>query len=185
MGSWIRTSWGLVVNGLIKGEIEKPSAQFPGLIVMSHWLGEVWIWIRDGSVAYHYLFVSPSTISFMTWLLGSCTPSVQRIACKAVKALSTCHLSVNACRWKPVVFLSHLIKCSSFPRSPRVFLVVSLSRTWGVRWNVCEAVRRNLVVGISLVTFRASSFVFCCDFRLPSSFSMADSFSITMRSWPS
>jgi hypothetical protein len=25
-----------VVNGLIKGEIEKPSAQFLGLIVMSH-----------------------------------------------------------------------------------------------------------------------------------------------------
>jgi hypothetical protein len=26
-----------VVNGLIKGEIEKPSGQFLGLIVMSHW----------------------------------------------------------------------------------------------------------------------------------------------------
>jgi hypothetical protein len=29
-----------VVNGLIKGEIEKPSGQFLGLIVMSHRLGE-------------------------------------------------------------------------------------------------------------------------------------------------
>jgi hypothetical protein len=39
-----------VINGLIKGEIEKPSGQFLGLIVMSHWLGEVWIQIRDISV---------------------------------------------------------------------------------------------------------------------------------------
>jgi hypothetical protein len=40
----------LVVNGLINGEIEKPSGQFIGLIVMSHWLGEVWIRIRDSFV---------------------------------------------------------------------------------------------------------------------------------------
>jgi hypothetical protein len=32
-----------VVNRLIKGEIEKPGGQFLGLIVMSHWNGEVWI----------------------------------------------------------------------------------------------------------------------------------------------
>jgi hypothetical protein len=30
-----------VINGLIKGGIEKPSGQFLGLIVMSHSLGEV------------------------------------------------------------------------------------------------------------------------------------------------
>jgi hypothetical protein len=38
MGSWIRTSnfVSFVVNGLIKGEIEKPSGLFLGLIVMSH-----------------------------------------------------------------------------------------------------------------------------------------------------
>jgi ABC-type multidrug transport system permease subunit len=36
-----------VVNGLIKGEIEKSSGQFLGLIVMSHWLGEVWIRIQN------------------------------------------------------------------------------------------------------------------------------------------
>jgi hypothetical protein len=30
-----------VINELIKGEIEKPSGQFHGLIVMSHSLGEV------------------------------------------------------------------------------------------------------------------------------------------------
>jgi hypothetical protein len=30
-----------VVNGLIKGEIKKPSDQFLGLIVMSHLLDEV------------------------------------------------------------------------------------------------------------------------------------------------
>jgi hypothetical protein len=43
MGSWIQTSNFVlfVVNGLIKGEIEKPSGQFLGLIVMSHLLDEV------------------------------------------------------------------------------------------------------------------------------------------------
>jgi hypothetical protein len=30
-----------IVNGLIKGEIDKPSDTFLGLIVMSHLLGEV------------------------------------------------------------------------------------------------------------------------------------------------
>jgi hypothetical protein len=52
MGSWIRASnfMPFVVNGLIKEEIEKPSGHFLGLIVMSHWLGKVWIRIRDGSV---------------------------------------------------------------------------------------------------------------------------------------
>jgi hypothetical protein len=30
-----------IVNGPIKGEIEKPSDQLLGLIVMSHWLAEV------------------------------------------------------------------------------------------------------------------------------------------------
>ncbi len=43
-----------VVNGLIKGEIEKPSGQFLGLIVMSHWLGEVWIQIRDSFVLFFF-----------------------------------------------------------------------------------------------------------------------------------
>jgi hypothetical protein len=33
-----------VVNGLIKGENEKPRCQFFGLTVMSHWLNDVWIW---------------------------------------------------------------------------------------------------------------------------------------------
>jgi hypothetical protein len=40
-----------------------------------------------------------------------------------------------------------------------------LSRTWGVRWNVCEAIRLILIVGVLLVTFRASSFVFRYNFR--------------------
>jgi hypothetical protein len=39
-----------VVNGLIKGEIEKPSGPFLDLIVMSHWLGDVWIQIWDSFV---------------------------------------------------------------------------------------------------------------------------------------
>jgi hypothetical protein len=33
--------YAFVVNGLIKGEIEKSSDQFLGLILMSHCLGEV------------------------------------------------------------------------------------------------------------------------------------------------
>jgi hypothetical protein len=43
IGSWIRNSKFVpfVVNGLIKGEIEKLSGQFLDLIVMSHSLGEV------------------------------------------------------------------------------------------------------------------------------------------------
>jgi hypothetical protein len=36
-----------VINELIKGEIEKLSGQFLGLIMMSHWLGELWIRIQD------------------------------------------------------------------------------------------------------------------------------------------
>jgi hypothetical protein len=52
MGSWIQTSNFMlfVINGLIKGEIEKLSGQFLGLIVMCHWLVEVWIQIWDISV---------------------------------------------------------------------------------------------------------------------------------------
>jgi hypothetical protein len=47
-----------VVNGLIKGEIEKPSGQFLVLIVMSHWLGDVWIQIWDSFVLFFFYFVS-------------------------------------------------------------------------------------------------------------------------------
>jgi hypothetical protein len=43
-----------IVNGLIMGEIEKPSGQFLGLIVMSHWLGKIWIQIRD---SFHFIFL--------------------------------------------------------------------------------------------------------------------------------
>jgi hypothetical protein len=43
-----------VVNGLIKGEIEKPSGPVLGLIVMSHWLSEVWIQIRDNFVLFFF-----------------------------------------------------------------------------------------------------------------------------------
>jgi hypothetical protein len=46
MGFWIQTLnfVPFVINGLIKGEIEKLSGQFLGLSVMSHWLDDVWIW---------------------------------------------------------------------------------------------------------------------------------------------
>jgi hypothetical protein len=44
-----------IVNGL-KGEIEKASGQFLGLIVMSHWLGEVWIRIWDSFVLFFFYF---------------------------------------------------------------------------------------------------------------------------------
>jgi hypothetical protein len=43
-----------VINGLIKGDIEKPSGPFLGLIVMSHWLGEVWIQIRNSLVLFSF-----------------------------------------------------------------------------------------------------------------------------------
>jgi hypothetical protein len=79
---------------------------------------------------------------------------------------SSSQLCVDACRWILVLLLSHRIKGSTFPYSPCASLVVSLSHTWDVRWNVCETVRLILVVGVSLVTFRASIFVFHCDFRL-------------------
>jgi hypothetical protein len=36
LGFELQTLLAFVVNGLIKGEIEKPSDQFLGLIVMSH-----------------------------------------------------------------------------------------------------------------------------------------------------
>jgi hypothetical protein len=47
-----------VVNRLIKGKIEKPSGLFLGLIVMSHWLGVVWIWIQDITVVLPLFLVS-------------------------------------------------------------------------------------------------------------------------------
>jgi hypothetical protein len=49
MGSWFQTSNFVlfIVNGLMKGEIEKPSGQLFGLIVMSNWLDDVWIRIQD------------------------------------------------------------------------------------------------------------------------------------------
>jgi hypothetical protein len=42
------------VNVLIKGEIEKPSGQFHGLIVMNYWLGDVWIWIGDSVILFFF-----------------------------------------------------------------------------------------------------------------------------------
>jgi hypothetical protein len=53
-----------VVNGLIKGEIEKPSGLFLGLIVMSHWLGEVWIRIRDSFVLFFFYLCFVQRIAF-------------------------------------------------------------------------------------------------------------------------
>jgi hypothetical protein len=47
-----------VINRLIKWEIEKPSDQFLGLIVMSHWLGDVLVRIRDITVVLPLFFVS-------------------------------------------------------------------------------------------------------------------------------
>jgi hypothetical protein len=53
-----------VVNGLIKGEIEKPSGQFFGLIVMSYWLDEVWIQIRDRFVLFFFYHCFVRRIAF-------------------------------------------------------------------------------------------------------------------------
>jgi hypothetical protein len=60
MGFWIWTSNFVlfVVNGLIKGESEKVGGQLLGLIVMSHWLGEVWIQIWDSFDGFTFILVS-------------------------------------------------------------------------------------------------------------------------------
>jgi hypothetical protein len=52
------------VNGLIKGEIENPSGQFLGLIVMSHWLCEVWIRIRDSFIFFFFYLCFIRRITF-------------------------------------------------------------------------------------------------------------------------
>jgi hypothetical protein len=67
-----------VVNGLIKGEIEKPSGQFLGLIVMSHWLSEVWIRIWDSFVLFflYLCFVGESRL-----LVSWCADGRCDIAC--------------------------------------------------------------------------------------------------------
>jgi hypothetical protein len=53
-----------VVNWLIKGEIEKPSGQFLGLIVMSHWLSDVWIQIRDSFILFFFYLCFVQRIAF-------------------------------------------------------------------------------------------------------------------------
>jgi hypothetical protein len=51
---------------------EKPSGQFLGLIVMSHWLGEVWIWIRDSSFCFSFIFLSfGESRLLVSWCAGS------------------------------------------------------------------------------------------------------------------
>jgi hypothetical protein len=60
-GSW--RSWE-VFQAMPRGRwlCEKPSGQFLGLIVMSHWLGEVWIQIRDSFVFVLSLFRSENHV---------------------------------------------------------------------------------------------------------------------------
>jgi hypothetical protein len=53
-----------VVNGLIKGEIEKPSGPLLGLIVMSHWLGEIWIRIWDSFILFFFYLCFVRRITF-------------------------------------------------------------------------------------------------------------------------
>jgi hypothetical protein len=47
-------SWAAVLRNLS----EKPIGQFLGLIVMSHWLGEIWIWIQNSFVCFTFIFIS-------------------------------------------------------------------------------------------------------------------------------
>jgi hypothetical protein len=50
---------------------EQPSSQFLGLILMSHWLGEVWIWIWDISVVLPLFFVSlENHVLLVSWCVG-------------------------------------------------------------------------------------------------------------------
>jgi hypothetical protein len=53
-----------IVNGLIKEDIEKLSGQFLGLIVMSHWLGEVWIQIQHSFILFFFYFCFVWRITF-------------------------------------------------------------------------------------------------------------------------
>jgi hypothetical protein len=53
-----------IVNELIKGKIEKPSGQFLGLIVMSHWLGEVWSRIQDSFILFFFYLCLIRRITF-------------------------------------------------------------------------------------------------------------------------
>jgi hypothetical protein len=56
--TWMITSCSIFSKAFSKSSFsEKPSGQFLCLIVMSHWLGDVWIWIRDGSVVLPLSFV--------------------------------------------------------------------------------------------------------------------------------
>jgi hypothetical protein len=50
---------------------EKPSGPFLGSIVMSHWLGEVWIWIRDSFILFFFYlcFVVESRL-LVSWCAG-------------------------------------------------------------------------------------------------------------------
>jgi hypothetical protein len=69
--SWLQNSNFVlfVINVLINGEIEKPSGQYLGLIVMSHWLVMVWIRIRDISVVLPYYSCGESCL-LVSWCVG-------------------------------------------------------------------------------------------------------------------
>jgi hypothetical protein len=54
--------YAFIVNGLIKGEFGKPSGPLLRLIVISHWLGEVWIRIWDSFVFLLPLFHSENHV---------------------------------------------------------------------------------------------------------------------------
>jgi hypothetical protein len=61
-----------VVNGLIKGDIEKSSGQFICFSVMSHWHVEFWIWIRDIFVVlYFYLYLCGESRLLVSWCVSS------------------------------------------------------------------------------------------------------------------
>jgi hypothetical protein len=49
---WFNRDWHLEICDSL---CEKPSGQFLGLIVMSHWLGEVWIQIQDSFILFFFL----------------------------------------------------------------------------------------------------------------------------------
>jgi hypothetical protein len=69
-----------VINGLIKGEIEKPSGQFLGLIVMSHWPDDVWIRIHDNFVLFSFIFVSfGESCLLISWCVGVAWCAARRI----------------------------------------------------------------------------------------------------------
>jgi hypothetical protein len=141
------------------------------------------------------VFLSSDLLPTHPWYFPRITGGVVRsilLSCVWLKILCVCCSWACVCyvsdlsSWKPVLFLSHRIKGSSFPNSRSASVVDSWSRTEGVRWNVCEVVRSQLsdfqCPGLAC-GFCLHRVVLPLWFQVPNSVLRANSFSIATRSW--